>query len=59
MNEYEWTKYRKATKNKFKTKSEFIKGVKQAQKRSESRDRQRQMIEAEKIKKSKKNKKNK
>lgn len=49
----------KPLKNKFKSKSEFIKGVKQAQKRSESRNRQRQMIEAEKMKKSKKNKKNK
>lgn len=47
----------KPLKNKFKSKSEFIKGVKQAQKRSEARDRQRQMIEAEKIKKA--NKKNK
>ena len=50
----------KPLKNKFKSKSEFIKGVKQAQKRSEFRDRQRQMIEAEglkrQIKKSKKKK---
>lgn len=47
----------KPLKNKFKSESAFIKGVKQAQKRSEARDRQRQMIEVEKIKKSKKNKK--
>ena len=53
----------KSLKNKFKTKGDFVRGVKQAQKRSEARDRQRQMIEAEElkkqIKKSKKNKKSK
>ena len=50
----------KPLKNKFKTKGDFIKGVKQAQKRSEARDRQRQMIEAEELKKAnKKRKKNK
>ena len=49
----------KPLKNKLKSKGDFVKGVNQARKRSESRDRQRQMIEAEQIKKSKKNKKNK
>ena len=50
----------KPLKNKFKSKGDFVKGVKQAQKRSEARDRQRQMIEAEELKKSiKKNKKGK
>lgn len=49
----------KPLKGKYNSKSSFIKGIKQAQKRSEARDRQRQMIEAEKIKKTKKNKKNK
>ena len=50
----------KPLKGKFKSKGEFIKNVNQARKRSEARDRQRQMIAAEELKKAnKKRKKNK
>ena len=38
-----------AYKGKSKSSSSFVKGVNQARKRAESRDRQKQMIEGEKL----------
>ena len=38
-----------AYKGKSKSESSFVKGINQARKRSEARDRQKQMIEGEKL----------